>query len=106
MRSTLTDKTAPTIQRTGGVSFPSRVGNATSKAVSSSDAAPTNTYDQACNVTTRLERLSPSGHFKGPFIQDGHFDVASTHAPNGINDAAAANITTVAGMSHHKAITR
>lgn len=59
-------------------------------------------YDQPCNLMTRRVRWPPSGHFNGPFIQDGHFVVASTQTPNGIEEAAHANNTTIAGTSHHK----
>jgi hypothetical protein len=58
-------------------------------------------YDQPWSFTTRGERLSPTGHFNAPRIQEGHLDVASTHTPNGMQDAALANITTIAGTSHH-----
>jgi hypothetical protein len=58
-------------------------------------------YDQPCSITTRGERFSPTGHFNAPRIQEGHLEVASTHTPNGMQVAAPANITTVAGTTHH-----
>jgi len=44
---------------------------------------------------------SPSGQISLPLIQEGHLDVARTHTPNGMDVAAQANITTVAGTNHH-----
>jgi hypothetical protein len=51
---------------------------------------------------TCVDKLFPSGHFSAPRIQDGHREVASNQTPIGIDEAAQANITMIAGTSHHK----
>ena len=50
---------------------------------------------------TCVDKRFPSGHFSAPRIQDGHRDVASNQTPIGIDEAAQANITMIAGTSHH-----